>query len=50
MFYIYNNTASDELKSEVVKTVSNLKITKKFKSMLQEASKEEFEKIQKSNK
>lgn len=50
LFYIYNNTASDELKSEVVKTVSNLKITKKFKSMLQEASKEEFEKIQKSNK
>ena len=43
LLLIYGNTASDNLKSRVIATVKELGITRKFKKLLGEEEKKEFE-------
>ena len=46
LLYIYNNTVSDIIQQNVVKVVSEIKVTRKFKGKLDDMQKREFEKLQ----
>lgn len=45
LLYIYNSTVSDIIQQNVVKVVSEIRVTQKFKGHMNDARKKEFEMI-----